>query len=89
MKATETKKTEKTEKAGTGIQFIELLSKNWYNKEGTKKLTIVESVDDLISGKSENYDFTEKLISTKRDIFVLFKLINGNYLLLKRRNKIK
>jgi len=82
-----------------GNQFFDRIEDHWFAKEGTNTVTLCESVNDMLEGNSETFEFTVKTVSKRffqkkekqyeRNYFVLFALENGDYLLLSRRKELK
>ena len=82
-----------------GVQFFDKTGKHWHNKAGSNKLALCDSIDDIIEGKSELYQFEHKFTSVRtlskndkeREIqaYVLFALTDGNFLLLKQHRELK
>ena len=77
-----------------GVQFLDRTDKKWYVSKTENKITLCESIDDIINGKGESFEFTNKVISKRiyikneknieKNNFVLMVLNDGNFLLLKR-----
>ena len=81
-------------------QFLDMTRKNWYNKEGTDTVTFCDSLNDIIEGNSETFVFTDMIISegkyaskegteVVKSFFCIFLLADGNFILCRKRDKIK
>jgi len=95
----------KREKAVNGAnevvetKFFDKTNQQWYCKEGTGKVTFCKSIDDLINGKGETFDFSEKLLSLKTVAkddkdkefrkFFLFVLDDGSFILANKWSEMK
>jgi len=83
----------------TGVQFFDKTEKKWYVSKTEKKIILCDSIDDIINGKGETFEFATKEISKRivvkdekkieKKFFVLFTLKDGNFLLLKRWYEFK
>ena len=81
------------------VQFFDKTDKHWYNKAGSNKLALCDSIDDIIEGDAEVYQFEQRFTSARtfskndkeREIqaYVLFALSDGNFLLLKQHRELK
>jgi hypothetical protein len=79
--------------------FIDRYEENWYVKKGSNKITFCKSIDDLISGNCESFDFIEQRMSVRivkkddkeieRNYFVIFILADNSMILVKRLNELK
>ena len=95
----------KREKAVNGAnevvetKFFDKTNQQWYCKEGTNKVTFCNSIDDLIAGKGETFDFAEKHLSLKTVAkddkdkeykkFFLFVLADGSFILANKWSEMK
>jgi hypothetical protein len=55
----------KDDEASTVKTFIDRTDQNWYVKKGTSKISFCDTIDDLIEGKSESYEFVETYKSSR------------------------
>jgi hypothetical protein len=94
------KRNNAEEGAGTASSFIDKTGENWYCKGETKKILFCKTVDDIIEGRAESFDFIRRENSTRRDKnaqggsverkkFVLFTLANNDKILVRTRGELK
>ena len=93
------KATEKKNFETTGIQFFDKTDMNWYPSKKENKITVCDSIDDIINGKGETFEFSASSKSVRtitknekqveKNNFVLFHLVDGNSLLLRPWKKLK
>ena len=79
--------------------FLDKTDRQWHVSKKENKVTLCESIDDVINGNGETYKFSRKLITSRsatwkgkeiqKNHFVVFYLVNGDILLLKRWNEMK
>ena len=84
----------------SGAQFLDMTGKNWYSKEGTDTVTFCGSLNDIIEGNIETFVFTDKIISegkyankegteVVKSYFYIFVLADGNFILCRKRDKLR
>jgi len=75
--------------------FLDKTDKQWYISKKEKKVTLCGSIDDIIGGNGESFEFSRMVVSSRnsakgiKNNFVVFYLSNGSILLLKRWNEMK
>jgi len=79
--------------------FFDKTNMNWYVSKKENRVTLCESIDDIISGNGETHEFSKRVESVRtftkdeksveKNYFVLFFLANGDTLLLKKHNEMK
>jgi hypothetical protein len=79
-------------------KFIDRTGQHWFIKNGTNQVIFCNSIADVINGKYEDDEFTEKLISTKiikkddKEIekhgYVLFFLTDGSVIIAHRSSEL-
>jgi hypothetical protein len=79
-----------------GSKFLDKINHHWYSKPETNKITFCNSIDDIIDGKGETFNFKEFNLSyfkneKNKEInrFVLFHLVDGSFILTSKRNEFK
>jgi len=83
----------------TTEKLYDKTNKHWYVSKGENKVTLCDSIGDIVNGVGETYEFIKKVESIRtftkyektieKNYFVLFSLADGNTLLLKRYNEMK
>ena len=79
--------------------FYDRTDKSWYASKKENKITVCESIEDIINGKGETYEFSTSVISSRtvsknekeveKNNFILFHLADGNSLLLRPWKELK
>jgi hypothetical protein len=100
-------KTAKTANVDVGTEqkvevknnFIDKTDQNWYNKKDTNSIVFCKSIDELIDGKSEKFEYTEKFVSEKlvmrndkeveKNHYVLFVMSDKTMIIVKKWNELK
>ena len=90
---------ETTVKETIGGQYLDKTDKKWDANEEDGSIVIGNTNRDLVYQKGENFEYSEKIIFIKSELknekekeketFMLFKLKNGNSILLRDYNKLK
>ena len=90
---------ETTVKQTSGGQFLDKTDKKWDADEEESTIVIGNTNRDLVYQKGEKFEYSEKIIFIKSELknekekeketFMLFKLKNGNSILLRDYNKLK
>ena len=95
-------KSEET-KAETTVEktvFIDKTAENWYCKYDANKIMFCKTIDDIINGKAESFDFVKlehsvlreknkKNADVERKKYVLFTLENNDKILVRVRGELK
>jgi len=73
--------------------FYDKTDKSWYASKKENKITVCESIEDIINGKGETYEFSSYIRSARivtknektveKNNFILFHLVGGNSLILR------
>jgi hypothetical protein len=98
MKRNNGEQVETTETTQTS--FIDKTAENWYCKNDTKKILFCNSIDDIINGKAESFDFVKREVSVKKEKdangkdverkkYILFTLKNDDKILVRFRGELK
>ena len=80
--------------------FIDRTVDNWYCKQDTKSILFCNTIDDIINGKAESFDFIKREDAIKqeknakeevkeRKKYILFTLANNNKILVRVRGELK
>jgi len=87
------KKVEKTNE----VKVLDKTNQQWYQGKG--KITFCSTIEDLIGGKGETYDFTEKMVSQKivvkddktfeQQNLIVFILAGGKIVMVRKRDELK
>jgi len=89
------------EKTGTkDISFMDRTGDNWYCKQDTNVILFCNTIDDIINGKAESFDFIKREDAIKqeknakkevveRKKYILFTLANNNKILVRVRGELK
>ena len=92
---------EETETAGTvNTSFIDRTAENWYCKGDSKKVLFCNSIDDIINGKAESFDFIKREVAIRKEKnakgdvveykkYILFTLANNDKILVRVRGELK
>jgi hypothetical protein len=83
-----------------GVSFIDKTTENWYNKSGSNKIMFCKSIDDIIAGKAQSFEFVRREHSVRREVntknveierkkYVLFTLVNNDKILVRVRDELK
>jgi hypothetical protein len=91
---------EGTNAAVAASSFIDRTGEGWYCKDDTKKIVFCKSIDDIIEGKAESFDFVKRENSVRYDKnaknedverkkYALFTLANNDKILVRLRGQIK
>lgn len=93
------KPVEKFEITEKGNSFLDKTDRQWLVSKKENKVILCESIDDVINGNGETFEFSKKIVSSRKAMwkgqevqknhFVIFYLVNGDVLLLKRWNEMK
>ena len=95
------KNSEMAETAGTEqAVFFDRTSENWYCKGDSKKVLFCNSIDDIINGKAESFDFSKRETAIRKEKnakgeiveykkYVLFTLANNDKILVRIRGELK
>jgi len=85
--------------SATTEKFYDKTNKHWYVSKDESRVTLCDSIGDIVNGSGETYEFIKKMESARtltkdektieKNFFVLFSLADGNTLLLKRYNEMK
>ena len=80
-------------------KFLDKTNMSWYTKPGDSKVTFCHSIDYIIDGKGETFEYAEKLPSYKtivkeeKKVFLnglyLFILTDGQFVLASKRGKLR
>ena len=80
-------------------KFMDKINMSWYHKAGTNKVTFCNSLNDIIEGSGQSYEFIDKITSFKKltrndkevdsTRFILFVLPNENFVLATKWKEIK
>ena len=83
----------------TTEKLYDKTNKHLYVSKNENKVTLCDSIDDIVNGVGETYKFIKKMESVRtftkdektieKNFFVLLSLADGNTLLLKRYNEMK
>ena len=94
-------KGKETEKAATdNVSFVDRTGENWYCKSDSKKVLFCNSIDDIINGKAESFDFVKRENAIRKEKnakgeiiehkkYVLFTLANNDKILVRIRGEVK
>ena len=92
---------EEADSSGTvQTTFIDRTAESWYCKSDSKKILFCSSIDDIISGKAESFDFIRreaairKEKNAKGDVveykkYILFTLANNDKIIVRVRGELK
>jgi hypothetical protein len=79
--------------------FVDRTDQKWYLKAGTNKVVFCDSIDELIGGKSDSFEFKRKQLSTRvvsrnekeieKNNYVLFTGSDGTAVLVRKWNELK
>ena len=80
-------------------KFLDKTNQKWFSKAGSNRITFCNSIDDIIDGKGESFEFSEKILSLKitnkngKEIeynhLYLFILIDGRFIVCRRWDELK
>ena len=96
-------KANEKQTVGSDVQeskFIDKTNYQWYNKTGTNKVTFCMSLNDIMEGNGETYEFKEKIGSLKTVTnkkgetntlihLYLFILNDGRFIVARRWDELK
>jgi len=84
---------------GSDGQFLDRSNLQWYSKEESNKVTFCTSLNDIIEGNGETYEFESKFLSHKvvskddkdqiKNNWVLFVLTDNRYILARKWGELK
>lgn len=82
------------------VSFIDRTDQKWFVKKGTKTITFCDTIEDFLEGKSEQFEFSSMMKSSKfvknrkneeveRAAYSIFVLKDNTIVLVRAYNKIK
>jgi hypothetical protein len=80
--------------------FIDRTDQKWFVKKGSNKITFCASIDELIEGKAENYDFVKAIQSSRfiknkndeeieKNNYIIFVIKDDSMVLVRRYDEMK
>lgn len=89
----------KTEIKTIEVKALDKTNQSWYSKNGSKKITFCNSIDDIIEGKGETLEIKER-IETIRNVkkdnvisqitqLIIFTLIDNRFVIVRKNDELK
>jgi hypothetical protein len=83
-----------------GSSFTDKTTENWYCKKGANKVIFCKSIDDILEGNTESFDYVKKETSVRKEQnakggyverkkYILFTLGNNDKIIVRIRDELK